>query len=71
MGSGNIILVGMMGAGKTTIGKSLAQATGKTFIDSDHEIQERTGVKIPLFLKLKASLDSVGVKQKYCVNWLK
>ncbi len=45
--SGNIFLVGMMGAGKTTVGKLLAQHTGKIFIDSDEEIQQRTGVTIP------------------------
>jgi len=45
--SGNIFLVGMMGAGKTTVGKLLAQQLGKTFIDSDEEIQQRTGVTIP------------------------
>ena len=45
--SGNIILVGMMGSGKTTVGKVLAKQLGKTFIDSDEEIQKRTGVTIP------------------------
>jgi shikimate kinase len=44
--SGNIFLVGMMGAGKTTVGKLLAQQLGKTFMDSDEEIQQRTGVTI-------------------------
>ncbi len=44
--SGNVFLVGMMGAGKTTVGKLLAQAMGKVFIDSDEEIQQRTGVTI-------------------------
>ena len=44
--SGNIVLVGMMGAGKTTVGRMLAKQLGKTFIDSDEEIQKRTGVKI-------------------------
>lgn len=45
--SGNIILVGMMGSGKTTVGRILAKHLGKTFIDSDEEIQKRTGVTIP------------------------
>jgi len=45
--SGNLFLVGMMGAGKTTVGKLLAQQSGKTFVDSDEEIQQRTGVTIP------------------------
>jgi len=44
--SGNIVLIGMMGAGKTTVGRMLAKQLGKTFIDSDEEIQKRTGVKI-------------------------
>lgn len=44
--SGNIFLVGMMGAGKTTVGKLLAKQLGKTFIDCDEEIQRRTGVTI-------------------------
>lgn len=44
--SGNIVLVGMMGSGKTTVGRILAKHLGKTFVDSDEEIQKRTGVKI-------------------------
>ena len=45
--SGNLILVGMMGSGKTTIGRALARHMGKAFVDSDEEIQKRTGVTIP------------------------
>jgi shikimate kinase len=45
--SGNLILVGMMGAGKSTMGRILARHTGKQFIDSDVELQNRTGVSIP------------------------
>ncbi len=45
--SDTIILVGMMGAGKTTVGKQLARQLGKTFVDTDEEIQRRTGVTIP------------------------
>jgi shikimate kinase len=44
--SGNIFLVGMMGSGKTTIGRLLARQLGKTFIDCDEEIQKRTGVTV-------------------------
>lgn len=47
LSSGNLILVGMMGSGKTTIGKALAKHLGKMFVDSDEEIQKRTGVTIP------------------------
>lgn len=44
--SGNLILVGMMGSGKTTMGRSLARHLGKTFVDSDEEIQKRAGVTV-------------------------
>lgn len=53
IGSTNIILIGMMGAGKTTIGKALATSLNKEFIDSDHEIQKRTGVKIPVIFEIE------------------
>ena len=42
-----IFLVGPMGAGKTTIGRQLAQSLGLEFEDTDQEIQQRTGVDIP------------------------
>ena len=45
--SGNLILVGMMGSGKTTMGKALARHLGKHFVDSDEEITKRTGVTVP------------------------
>jgi len=45
--SGNLILVGMMGSGKTTMGRVLAKHLGKVFVDSDEEIIKRTGVTIP------------------------
>jgi shikimate kinase len=45
--SGNLILVGMMGSGKTTMGRALAKQLGKTFVDSDEEIIKRTGVTVP------------------------
>jgi len=51
--TGNIFLVGLMGAGKTTVGKVLAKHLGKTFYDSDHEIESRTGVNIPLIFELE------------------
>lgn len=42
-----------MGAGKTTIGRQLAQALDMQFLDSDHEIEARTGVGIPLIFELE------------------
>ena len=42
----NIVLVGMPGSGKTTIGKLIAEKTGMKFIDSDEEIVKRAGKSI-------------------------
>ena len=41
--SGNFFLVGPMGAGKSTIGRQLARALNLEFVDSDKEIETRTG----------------------------
>lgn len=49
----NIYLVGLMGAGKTTIGRLLAKHLHKTFYDTDHEIERRTGVNIPLIFEVE------------------
>ena len=43
---GNIFIVGPMGAGKTTVGKRLAEQRAMAFVDSDHEIEARCGVDI-------------------------
>lgn len=43
----NVFLVGPMGAGKTTIGRQLADILHLEFVDSDHEIERRTGADIP------------------------
>ena len=42
----NIYLIGPMGSGKTAVGKQLAKDLGLAFVDSDLEIQRRTGVDI-------------------------
>ena len=42
-----VFLVGPMGAGKSTIGKYLARHLGLEFVDTDTEIEERTGADIP------------------------
>ncbi len=50
---GNIFLVGLMGAGKTSVGRLLAKRLGKKFYDCDHEIERRTGVKIPVIFEIE------------------
>jgi shikimate kinase len=49
----NIFLVGLMGAGKTTIGKLLARQRGLEFLDSDQEITARCGVSIPTIFEIE------------------
>lgn len=43
----NIVLVGPMGAGKSTVGRYLASRLSYHFVDTDHLIEERTGADIP------------------------
>lgn len=52
----NIYLVGLMGAGKTTIGRALAKRLGWIFVDSDHEIESRTGVGIPTIFEIEGEV---------------
>lgn len=51
--SENIFLVGLMGVGKSTIGKRLAKKLHKTFVDSDREVEEKTGVSIELIFDIE------------------
>jgi shikimate kinase len=50
---GNVYLVGLMGAGKTSVGRVLAKRLRKIFVDSDHEIEARTGVRIPVIFEIE------------------
>lgn len=47
----NIILTGMPSSGKSTVGKILAQKTGKAFVDTDEEIVKRIGMNIPAYFE--------------------
>ena len=49
----SVFLVGLMGAGKTTVGKMLAKRVKARFVDADHEIESRTGVPIPTIFEIE------------------
>ena len=48
-----IILIGLMGAGKTTVGRMLSRRLRAPFLDSDHEIAARTGVPVPTIFEIE------------------
>jgi len=45
-----------MGSGKTTIGKMLSKTLNKDFYDSDHVVEEKTGVKVPLIFEYEGEV---------------
>jgi shikimate kinase len=61
---GSFFLTGPMGAGKSTIGRQLAKQLGLPFHDSDHEIEARTGVDIPLIFELEGE---AGFRKRECL----
>ena len=61
IGGRNLYLVGLMGAGKTTVGRQLARRMGRRFVDSDHEIEARTGVRIPSIFEIEGE---AGFRQR-------
>ncbi|MGH8107595.1 MAG: shikimate kinase [Arenimonas sp.] len=57
----NVILIGPMGAGKTSIGKRLASLLGLHFVDADHRLEEITGVAVPLIFECEGE---AGFRQR-------
>jgi len=49
----NLFLVGLMGAGKTTVGRLVARRLKLRFLDSDHEVERRCGVKVPVIFEIE------------------
>ena len=49
----NVFFIGLMGAGKTTVGRALARRLNRPFFDSDHEVVARTGVAIPIIFEVE------------------
>jgi shikimate kinase len=62
--AGNIFLVGLMGAGKTTVGRLLARRLKLRFFDSDQEIERRCGVKIPLIFEIEGEAGFRGREEQ-------
>jgi shikimate kinase len=56
MKNSNILLIGPMGAGKTTIGRLLAKNLGFLFLDTDKEIERKTGASIPLIFEYEGEV---------------
>ena len=53
MKPGNVFLVGLMGAGKTTVGRLLARRLKLRFFDSDRVVEQRCGVAIPVIFEIE------------------
>src|SRR5690606_7251568 len=53
MGGDNIFLIGMMGAGKTTVGRALADRLVRRFADTDRVLVERTGVPVATIFEIE------------------
>jgi shikimate kinase len=53
MGHSNIFLVGMMGAGKTTVGRALASRMKREFVDTDRVLVDRTGVPVATVFEIE------------------
>jgi shikimate kinase len=57
----NLVLIGPMGAGKTSIGKRLADILNLHFVDADHRLEEVTGVSVPLIFECEGE---TGFRQR-------
>lgn len=49
----NIFLIGLMGAGKSSVGRALAKRLHKAFYDTDQEVERATGVRIPVIFEIE------------------
>src|SRR6056300_1250791 len=56
MNAPNIYLIGLMGSGKTTLGKSLAKKLNRPFIDTDQLIEQKSGVDVSLIFEFEGEI---------------
>lgn len=64
----NIVLIGMPGCGKSTLGKMLAEQIGKTFIDMDAEIEKKAGLSIPEIFEKHGELHFRDLESEIAIN---
>lgn len=64
LGQRSVVLVGLMGAGKTAIGRKVATALGLTFIDSDQEIEDVSRMSIPELFELYGEPEFRALEQR-------
>ena len=64
LGHRSIVFVGLMGAGKTAIGRKVAQALGLPFVDSDHEIEAASRMTIPELFELYGEAEFRSLEQR-------
>jgi len=66
-----IVLVGMMGAGKTTVGRRLATRLGRRFLDSDEEIEKAANMSIPEMFEAHGEAEFRAGEQRVVARILK
>jgi shikimate kinase len=71
LGQRNLVLVGLMGAGKSAIGKLVAQGLGVPFIDSDHEIERVSRMTVPELFEAYGEAEFRKLEQRVIKRLLK
>jgi shikimate kinase len=62
----NIVITGFMGTGKTTVGKLVAEKIGRPFVDTDQEIERRTGRKVEDIFKYEGEANFRHIERRMC-----
>lgn len=71
LGHRPIVLIGMMGAGKTTVGRRLAARLGRHFVDSDEEVEKAAGMTIEDIFRAHGEADFRAGEVKVIARLLK
>jgi shikimate kinase len=70
LGGRSVVFVGLMGAGKTAIGRKVAGALGLSFIDSDHEIESVSRMTIPELFERYGEAEFRALEQRVILRLL-